>query len=340
VKPVVLRSARFRQERVRRWRELDSIVTRVGSRGVRALAEDDAARLPGLYRAALASLSVARAISLDKNVVDYLTSLCSRAFFVVYGTRHRFGESVAGFFGRHFPATVRRRWASIALAASILVAGVVVGFVRTAADPEHYWSFVDPGMAGERTPWSSAEELRDILYPPKDAEGDFALFSAFLFSHNSQVVFLCFALGAALGLPVAYVLFLNGASLGAMSQIHHAHGLAADWWGWLLPHGVTELLAIVLAGGAGLELGRTIVFPGTMRRVDALARRGREAGTMVLACVALLFVAALVEGFLRQLVPSIVLRYVFTAASLLFWIVYLGLAGRGAPDAEPEEDAA
>jgi uncharacterized membrane protein SpoIIM required for sporulation len=325
----ILRSARFRRERERHWRELDGIVTRVGTRGVRTLVPAEAARLPSLYRTALASLSVARSISLDRNVVDYLTSLCTRAFFVVYGTRHRFAESLLTFFGRHFPATLRRLRLQAAIAAGLLLLGVVAGFAVTHHDPERYWSFVDPAMAAGRTPWTSTEELRATLYGREDDHELLLAFASFLFSHNAQVCFLCFALGAAFGLPVAWLLFANGATLGAMAEAFHAHGLGADWWGWILPHGITELLAVVLSGAAGLLLGQSIAFPGRRRRLDELALRGRDAGTLVLAAVALLFFAALIEGLARQLVPEIRTRYALAGATALFWCVYLGFAGRG-----------
>jgi len=332
-----LRSTRFRRERERHWRELEGIVRRVGSGGVRKLVPDEAARLPSLYRAALASLSVARAISLDRNVLDYLTSLCARAFFVVYGTRHRFGESVVAFFARGFPAAVRRLRVHLLVAGSLFLLGGVAGYALTAQDPERYWSFVDPDMAQGRTPWSSPEELREVLYDRSDHDA-LVVFASFLFTHNAQVCFLCFALGTALGLPVVYLMFLNGAILGAMTQIHHAKGLAADWWGWILPHGVTEILACILAGAAGLLLGQKMAFPGRRRRIDELAHHGRDAGTLVLGCIPMLFFAALVEGFLRQLVDSIESRMALAAASALFWCAYLAFAGRGAP-AETGSDA-
>jgi uncharacterized membrane protein SpoIIM required for sporulation len=328
MKRVELRSARFRLEREKRWRELEALVAKVGGKGVRALEPDEAARLPGLYRAALASLSVARAITLDKNVIDYLTSLCSRAFLVVYGTRHRFFSSVAAFFTRHFPAAARRSAGPMLVGATLLALGGVVGYAVTAHDPERYFSFVPRELASGRTPWSETEELRRGLYSTTD--DGLAHFASFLFSHNSQVVFLCFALGAAIGLPVVYLLFLNGAVLGAMSQVFHAHGLGADWWGWILPHGVTELLAVVLGGAGGLAFGRAIVFPGRMRRLDALVAAGRDAGTLALGAMAMLAFAAIVEGFLRQLVTAIEVRYALAAATCVFWAVYFAIAGRGA----------
>ncbi|MCA9513651.1 MAG: hypothetical protein KC635_01795, partial [Myxococcales bacterium] len=58
-----LKSFEFRREREAQWRELEQLVDRVEGRGLGALSAEELHRLPSLYRAALSSLSVARAIS-------------------------------------------------------------------------------------------------------------------------------------------------------------------------------------------------------------------------------------------------------------------------------------
>ena len=80
---VTLRSARFRKEREGTWLKLEELVTRAERRGLRALTGVDLAELATLYRATVSSLSVARAISLDRNLLEYLESLSQRAYFVV-----------------------------------------------------------------------------------------------------------------------------------------------------------------------------------------------------------------------------------------------------------------
>jgi len=82
-----LKSYAFRRERERTWRELEVLVAKTESGGVRSLTPNEVMRLPGLYRASLSSLSVARSISLDRNVLEYLEALAARAYFCVYGAR-------------------------------------------------------------------------------------------------------------------------------------------------------------------------------------------------------------------------------------------------------------
>ena len=95
---LVMKSVEFRPERESTWNELEATIAFADDKGLRALGADALARLPHLYRATLSSLSVARSISLDRALVDYLESLVGRAYFVVYGTRQHVRRQLADFF--------------------------------------------------------------------------------------------------------------------------------------------------------------------------------------------------------------------------------------------------
>ena len=322
-----LKSARFRTEREASWRELERLLDAAERRGPRALAAADLARLPALYRAAVSSLSVARAISLDRNVLDYLESLSARAYLAVYGTRRGLREAVADFVGRRFPAAVRaHRW-HVVLTALVLAAGAATGFALTAADAERFYAFVSPAMAAGRGPTSSTE----ALYSKRGVAEMLTTFAMFLFGHNARIGIFAFAVGFAGGVPSALLVFSNGLVLGAFAALYHGRGLSIDLWAWLLPHGVTELLAVVLCGAGGLALGQALVFPGRDERLRSLSTRGREAAVMAVGAVGLFFVAALVEGIFRQLVHSIPLRYGVAAAFATLWALYFGPVRRARP---------
>ncbi len=324
-----LRSYEFRKEREQTWSELQALLDRIESDGVHSLAAPDLARLPILYRATLSSLSVARTISLDRNVLEYLESLSARAYFSVYGTSHHPRDAIARFFARDFPRAVRRaRW-PIALAALFMLLGIATGFAVTSENEERFYTFVSPDIAGDRGPSTSTEDLKAGLYEVRPVVDGLTAFATFLFSHNARIGILAFALGFAAGLPVFFLMFINGLTLGAFSALYHARGLALDWWGWVLPHGITELLAVILCGGAGLVLGRSLVFPGRHARLQNLALEGREAGLIALGAVVLFFAASIVEGIFRQLVTQLPARYALIGASTLFWIAYLSRQGRG-----------
>ena len=321
-----LKSAQFRKEREQTWRELEQLLAQVEEEGLQGLSADELNRLPLLYRSAVSSLSVASAISLDKNLLDYLTALVGRAYVRVYGAKRRVGDAAAEFFRFQFPRVVRRYFAFVAASLVLVALGVLTGYRMTQADPGRYYGFVG-GMAQGRTPASSTQELREVLYHP--GEGPLAVFATFLFTHNAKVGMLCFALGFAAGVPVVYLLFSTGLMLGAMVALYDSRGLGAELWAWLLPHGITEIGALCLCGAAGMVIGTSLVFPGRHTRLRNLALHGREVALLAMGAVAMFLVAGLIEGFFRQLVQDVGVRWLLAAATLVFWTWYFVRVGRG-----------
>jgi uncharacterized membrane protein SpoIIM required for sporulation len=295
--------------------------------GVRALSPTELARLPTVYRGALSSLSVARAISLDRNVLEYLESLSGRGYLAVYGTRRHLREALGDFVLRRFPRAVRAHGGHVAIAGALLAIGAATGFALTAADPERFYAFVGAAYAQGRGPASTTESLKEVLYAKKEASALLKTFSMFLFQHNARIGLLAFAVGFAGAVPSALLVFTNGLIVGAFGALYASRGLSLDFWGWLLPHGVTELTAVALCGAAGLALGQALLFPGQEQRLAGLARRGREASVVALGAVGLFFVAALIEGIFRQLVHAVPVRYAvaFGTAGVLFsWLATSG----------------
>jgi uncharacterized membrane protein SpoIIM required for sporulation len=322
----VLKSAQFRREREAAWRELEELLGRLEKRGLKSLTAAELHRLPVLYRSAVSSLSVATAISLDKNLLDYLTALVGRAYIAVYGAKRWAGEAIVEFFGCRFPWVVRRYFAFVLAAYAVLGLGTLAGYRMVLNDPESYYSIVGDGMAQGRDPATSTQELREILYG--GGKGPLSLFATFLFTHNSKVGMLCFAVGFAAGVPVIYLLFATGLDLGALAALYQTRGLGAEFWAWVLPHGVTELSAVCLCGAAGMVIGSALVFPGRHTRLRNLALHGREVALLAAGAVAMFFVAGMIEGIFRQTVHEVAVRWSLAAATLVFWSWYFLAVGR------------
>lgn len=328
-----LKSFHFRRERETTWRALEELVGRAEKRGVKTLSSAELVRLPSLYAATLSSLSVARSISLDRNVVEYLESLASRSYFLVYGARTDLWQAIVDFFAWRLPVAVRQLRGPFAIALSAFAAGVLAGYMLTAGNPDWFYSFVDEDLASGRTPTASTDFLREGLYEENtESTSALSFFATFLFTHNAKIGMLCFALGFALGLPTLLLLLQNGLMVGAFFSLYASRGLGLDLGGWLLIHGVTELLAIILCGAAGLALGGAVAFPGVHGRLANLAATGRIAARVVLGAVGLLLIAGLLEGLGRQLITDTSLRYVIAATTAVGWCLYFGFVGRNRLD--------
>jgi uncharacterized membrane protein SpoIIM required for sporulation len=323
-----VKSVEFRRGREATWAELETLLGRVERDGLASLRPDELSRLPLLYRSTLSSLSVARAVSLDRSLLDYLESLASRAYIAVYGAKRHPLRAAWNFLSRSFPASLRAARRELLLSSVVLLLGSATAFVQSSRDPGLFYVFVDEDYAAGRGPSSTTEELRRDLYAPRTAADLLGAFAMFLFTHNARIGMLAFAAGFAAGVPTLLLLFSNGLVLGAFAALYHGRGLDTEFWAWLLPHGITELLAVVVCGAAGLVVGGGLLFPGRRSRLENLVLRGRQAGTMVMGAVVMFLLAGLVEGIFRQAVHDPVARMLLALVSAGAWAVYFRAVGR------------
>ena len=323
-----LRSDRFRLEREGEWKRLDEIVSRMESGRIRKLSDEDVLALPALYRTAASSLAVARETTLDAATLAYLESLVQRAWFQVYGPRTTFTGWLRRFLGGGWSESVRSIAPDLLIALAVMIAGTVVGWLLVANDVQWFHALVPPEFADARRPGASAEILRSTLFGHDSGANGLSAFAAYLFSNNARVAILAFALGFAFGIPSILLLIHNMALLGAMLWLYHNAGLTLDFVAWLSVHGTTELFAILLAGGAGIHIGRTMAFPGNRSVLSAAAESGRRAAQVMSGVVLMLVIAAFLEGFARQLIDDTPGRLTVGGFMLVAWLAYFMAAGR------------
>ncbi len=318
-----LKSLRFRSERAADWRRLEDLLSRVEHGRVRGLTDDELLEIPVLYRACLSSLSVARATSLDANLIAYLESLATQAYFFVYGARTNLRERLRQFFRHDWPVAAKALWRETLAATIIMALAAVVGYWLVRADPDWYGSIMG-GMGQGRDPTASTTFLRKVLYDDHGGEG-LATFAVYLFTHNVQVSILAFALGFAFCLPTALLAAQNGLTLGALMALYVSRGLGFQLGGWLVIHGATELFASLLGAAAGFRIGWAVLFPGSRSRLDAARDAAQIAGAAMAGVVVMLMFAGLLEGVGRQLIEVDLARYAVGATMFTFWLAYFYL---------------
>ncbi len=325
-----LRSDRFRLEREGEWRRLEDILARMERGGLKRIADDDLVALPALYRTAASSLSVARETSLDAATLAYLEALVQRAWFQVYGPRQGFMRWLRDFLMGGWSRAVRALWLDICIALFVMVAGTIVGWLLVARDEAWYYRLFPAGGGDPRVPGATREQLLESL---SYKEGEFGLagFAAQLFSNNSGVCILAFALGFAFGIPSLMLLVHNMALLGALLWLFNGQGLTVELAAWLSVHGTTELFGILLSGAAGLHIGRAMAFPGKLPVLESAAAAGRRSAVVMVGVVIMMVVAALLEAFPRQLVEDTGGRFIIGGTMLIIWLSYFVLYRPAAP---------
>lgn len=324
-----MRSSRFRLEREKYWQRLDELIKRAEQSGMSSLSYEETNELTDTYRQAMNSLSVARDISLDLALIDYLESLCSRAYLVVYAPQESLSGLISRFFIYGIPQAVRRSTLPLFVGFLALILGAVVGFQLFNQNDSWYYSLVPTGLSDDRTPEASYETLRDTIYSDDENIGEeLTHFSSFLFSNNARIAIFIFALGIFLAVPSFLLTFYNGLILGAFYGLFAQRGLGYDMFAWLSIHGVTELAAIGIACAGGARLGLAVLLPGLRTRKEALKHQSHDAVKLVILAAIMLVVAAIIEGFFRQIVQSAELRIIIGWGVGVFWFLWLFMSGR------------
>ena len=212
-------------------------------------------------------------------------------------------------------------WKETAISTALTLLAAVLAFILVKNNPDWFYTFMPDSMAQGRTPAASAETLRDTLYHDGDESG-LGMFASYLFSHNSKVAMFAFALGFAFCIPTAILLLYNGFILGSFIAIFSEKSLGFEVGGWLIIHGATEIFAIILAGAAGMHIGKAVAFPGELTRTESASKAGGTASLLMAGVIIMLFFAGLLEGFGRQLITNDLVRYGIGFGTLTMWLLY------------------
>ncbi len=324
----LIRSARFRAEREDDWRKLEALVQAAENKGVHNLDFAQARDLAELYRRSTTSLSIAREISLDKGLLAYLEALTARAYLSVYAPQEQLGGLIRRFFTQSCPQAMRRSWPYLAIGFLSMFLGGLVGYLLFLEDAAWYYVFMPSDLSGGRDPGATTDFLRNAIYNEDPNASGLGAFATYLFSHNTRIAIFVFGLGIFLCAPAILLTFYNGLILGAFVALHVDRGLGWDIFGWLSVHGVTELSAICIACGAGVKMGAAILFPQDQTRAEALRRAAEDAVKIAILAAIMLIVAAMLEGFARQLMQDVNIRMTIGWGVGLLWLAWICLSAR------------
>jgi uncharacterized membrane protein SpoIIM required for sporulation len=311
-------------ERARDWRALQGLADRALRSGLQSLASEEVLELGRLYRRAAADLSQARSLGLDPGEAALLNGLVGRAYGVIYTPERGGAASVAAFFASEFPRCLRRNFVFIAASFLISVAGALIGLGAALSNQEAVDVLMGPGWSRSIEQIGERHRAGHNWMPSQERP----FMSSFIMTNNIRVAFLAFAGGVLLGLLTIWMLVYNGVMLGAVGVTVARHHTAFEFWGFVAPHGVIELPAIFIAGGAGLMLGYALVNPGEYSRRTALSLAGREAVLLVLGVVAMLVIAGTIEAFFSPTLIPPALKLLVAAVTFAAEITYFAVAGR------------
>jgi len=317
-----MRERAFVARRQDGWERLEALLRRADRGGLRRLNADELQELALRYRSVTTDLAAAQSRNYSPDVMAYLNRLTARAHAYVYAGAARNGWSrVAEFFGETFPREFRRSGRVIAACSTLFVLAGLVAYWLVEQRPLSVYALL---------PASLVPVVQKSLHNSNFAfDRSFApLMASAIITNNVKVAMIAFAGGITLGVLTIWSILQNGLMVGALGALYGAKGFGTDFWATIAPHGVIELTAIQIAGGAGLLLAQAIIAPGRLRRIDALKANARRAGVLMIGVAGLLAVAGTIEGFISPQRTSLLFRFGFGILTAVLLASYLTLAGR------------
>jgi uncharacterized membrane protein SpoIIM required for sporulation len=316
-------SIRWLEKRKPYWARLEALVQKSG-RSVGSLSHSELQELGLLYRQTASDLAAVREDASNKPLALYLNQLLGRGHNLIYHGHKAKASALLRFYSETYPRVFRETLPQTLLALGVFAVTGLAAWVITWHDPGFAHRLLGPQMMEtieRREMWTHSV----VMVKPLASSG--------IMTNNLSVAFTTFAMGITAGLGTLWMMILNGLIIGVIGAATWKAGMALQLWSFVAPHGVLELPAIFIAGGAGLEIARGMLFPGLLPRRRSLAEAGGRAARLLLGTIPMLIVAGVIEGFFSPSDAPVWEKFAVAAALFAALLSYLFLLNRN--EAQP-----
>jgi len=317
-------SSRWISKRRPFWNRLTELVELSGRSGIRKLSHSELQELGLLYRQTASDLAAVREDPSEQGLARGLNQLLSRAHNLLYAGRRHSGWGIVKFYLEDFPRAFRETFPYTFAAFLLFLFTAILGAFLCLRDPSFERYLLGPHMIEtieHHQMWTDSV----LTIKP--------LASSQIMTNNIGVCIFAYVSGIFAGLGTIFSMCLNGMLIGVIGVACFEANMSGRLWSFVAPHGVLELPAIFISGGAGLILARGLLFPGLLPRRDSLVRAGSESARLILGIIPVLVVAGTIEGFISPTRLPVTLKYLFAAALFSLFSAYLAFGGRKAPTA-------
>jgi len=312
------------------WSELERELERFEAKPETRLSLRQLERVHYLYQRASADLAKIATFSAEPNTRLYLESLVGRAFGEIHETRekpHRLRPLY--WFFTIFPQTFRKHIRAFWISLVAIMVGAAFGGFAVMIDSSAKQTLL-PFAHLQENPSERVKKEEGVV--TDHLKGAKTSFSSFLMTHNTRVAILTLALGMTWGIGTLMMLFYNGVTLGAVAVDYVLAGETPFLLGWLMPHGVIEIPAILLAGQAGIVLAGALIGWGKPISLRMRLRKiSKDLATLIFGVALMLVWAGIVEAFFSQYHEPVLpysIKIAFGAFELIILALFLGRAGR------------
>lgn len=263
-------------------------------------------------------LGYAKTFYPTSKVTQYINSLATRIYLNIYKNRKEESNRLVHFWKYDVPLTIRKHHGTILFAFILFVLFFVVGFFSAKQDENFTRDVLGNGYVN-MTEKNIDEGNPFGVY----RSGNSFLMWLGLMINNIVVSLMYFVKGIFFGILSLYSMIKEAIRLGAFEYMFFSKGLGGKAAVTVLIHGMLELTAIIVASGAGVILGKSFLFPGTISRWKSLQRGVKDGVKIVIGLMPIFAIAAFFEGFVtRYYNMPIVLSSAILLASGSFIVWY------------------
>lgn len=279
---------------------------------------DDPDEMAERFVSVLDDLSYAKTFYSFSKVTRYINGLAAGIYQRIYQNRKEEVGRFQLFFRYELPLLFRQYHRLLLFTLCFFLLFCIIGAFSSAHDEtfvrgflgDEYVNMTERNIANN-DPFGVYKQGNPLLMFLKIAQ------------NNIQVALMCYVSGIFLGAGSLYLLLHNGIMLGVFQYIFFSHGLGFKSVLVIWIHGTLEISSIVIAGCAGIILGKSILFPGTRKRVDSLRKGAKDGIKIMVTLIPIFIVAAFLEGFVtRYTEMPLWLSLFILAGSLCFILGY------------------
>jgi uncharacterized membrane protein SpoIIM required for sporulation len=311
----------FIQLRCRDWGELDGLIGTGDA--LHKKSGPTISRAAALYRSLCNDLTRADAARYTPDLLEYLHGLAGRTHNVLYGAKPIRSANALRLLFIDFPLELRRNWRLFALSCALFLVPWAIGL---------FGALTSPTFASEVLPKAMLDQMADAysqgFADGRDGGSD-AMMAGFYVYNNVGIAFRCFATGILFGLGSIFFLVYNGLVIGTVTGFVMTTGGGTNIWTFMCGHGPWEITAILISGGAGLQMGYSLIATEGLTRFGSLKRHLRSVVAQIVGAAFMLVIAALIEGFWSPSALPNEIKWTFSAINVVIVVLYLALGGRG-----------
>lgn len=253
---------------------------------------------------------------------EYLNELSIFAHQSIYKDQKSTNNQFLQFFRYDVPKAVYESRKPILYSFLILVLATAIGMISARYDDSFVRLILGDGYVDQTIESIKAGDPAAIY-----GSGSRIGSSLMITVNNVRVAFMAFAFGIFFSVGTGYILLSNGIMLGAFHYLFLKYGVLGKAMTAIWIHGAFEISVIVIAGGCGLLLGNSILFPGSYTRLDSFKRKIKKAGIILVSTIPFFIVAGFLEGFVTRhyqfsLALSLLIIFISFAIILYYYLIY------------------